>query len=250
MSREERAEQARLRREREYKAREDAAVRKALEERDAQHEQELKGIFAAAGMTDRYNGGKAITTKAEFDAWQSRAQTERLSRQLKEGTLTPESFQAAVNEAPAVKEAAALVEQIKAREAQEKAQADKEAFDRQVAAELANIHSMDPGVNSLEDILNLPTGQEFRRLVEAQGLSYEQAFKLANLDRILEARTQAAAQGAALRTGGKEHLRSVVASGGSVPMDVPRDVIEMYRDMCPELSMEQIRQDYQKRYKG
>jgi hypothetical protein len=249
MSREERAEQARLRRERETQARVDDAVRKALEEQSVKHQQELAEIFSSAGMLDRYNDNKAITTKAEFDAWRAKAQAEKLSRELSSGKLTPETFQMAVEESPAVKKAAELAEKLEARETARKAEADKAAFERQVEAELAEIAKLDPGVKSVGDALALETGQEFRRLVTEEGMSFLEAFKLANMDRIIEARTQAAAQGAALRTGGKEHLRSVVASGGSVPMDVPRDVVEMYRDMCPDMSIEQIRQDYQKRYR-
>lgn len=243
MSRAERAEQARLRREREAAARIDAAVQKALEAERAKHGEELKRIFETAGMTDRYNGGKPITNAEEFEAWQSRAQAERLSRQLKDGTLTPETFQQAVDSSPAVKEAKAFMERMQAQEQARQAEESKAAFERQVARELAEIEKLDPGVKSLEDILNLPTGQEFAALVRDRGLSYLEAFRLANMDRLMQARSMAAAQGAAVRQNSKAHLRSVVSSG-QVPVDVPREVVAMYRQLNPDMTMEQIRQDY------
>ena len=243
MSRAERAEQARLRREREAAARIDAAVQKALEAERAKHGEELKRIFATAGMTDRYNGGKPITNAEEFEAWQSRAQAERLSRQIKDGTLTPETFQQAVDSSPAVKEAKAFMERMQAQEQARQAEESKAAFERQVARELAEIEKLDPGVKSLEDILNLPTGQEFAALVRDRGLSYLEAFRLANMDRLMQARSMAAAQGAAVRQNSKAHLRSVVSSG-QVPVDVPREVVAMYRQLNPDMTMEQIRQDY------
>lgn len=243
MSKAERAEQARLRRERETEARVQAAVRKAEAELKEKHEAELRRVFERAGMTDRYNGGKQITTIEEFDAWRAQADAERLNRQLKEGNLTAESFRQAVNESQPVREAAELVERLKAQETAQEQERSRQAFEEQVRRELEEIHGIDPGVSSLNDILALPTGAEFTRLVRDRGMSYIEAFKLANMDRMIQARTQAAAQGAAVQQSGKAHLRSVVRTG-DVPMDVPRDVVAIYRELNPDMTLDEIRRDY------
>lgn len=246
MSRAERAEQARLRRERETQA----AVDRAVEAERAKHQEELKTIFSKAGMTDRYNGGKPITTLEEFNAWQDRAQTERLSRQLQNGSLTPETFQEAVEASPAVREAKSYIETQRAREAEQARAAEQAHFERQVAAELEEIHKLDPGVKTLDDILGLPTGQAFVGYVRDRGMSYLEAFQLANMDRMIQARSMAAAQGAALSQTGKQHLRSVISSGGSVPLEVPRETVEYYRQLNPAMTMDQIREDYARFLQG
>lgn len=249
MSRAERAEQARLRRQREQDAAVKAAVDKALAEERDRAAAQLKDVFAKAGMTDRYNGGKAITSMEEFNAWQAKAQAERLSRELKGGNLTPESFQAAVDNSPAVQAAKAAVERLEAREREQEQARSRAAFDAQVQSELAQIHKLDPSVNSLEDVLNLPTGTEFSRLVTENKLTFLQAFRLANADRMSQAQALAAAEGAARQGQSKGHLRSIVSPTNSVPVEVPRASVKIYRDLHPDWTMEQIRQDYARRVK-
>lgn len=246
MSRAERAEQARLRRERETQEKIDAAVARALETERAKHAEELKGIFAQAGMTDRYNGGKPITSKEEFDAWQDRARTERLSRQLRDGSLTPEAFQQAVDASPTVRAAKDFMDRMEAAEQERKARETEARFKEQVAAELTEIRKLNPGVKSLEDIMRMETGPRFAQLVRERGMSYLEAFQLANMDDILKAGSMAAAEGAARQQHSKDHLRSS-AGVGAVPREVPRAVVMQYRELFPDWTMEQIRADYIKR---
>jgi len=243
MSREERARQAQLRRNRERDAAIEAARTAATKEAEDRHKQELEEIFKAAGMTDRYNGGKPIQTMEEFRAWQAQAQAAGLSRQLKAGQLTPESFQAAVEASPAVQAAKEMVAKLEAREQAQKAQEQSRQFEQMVADELAQIHRLDPGINSLQDILARDTGKEFARLVDQRGMTYLEAFRQANFDRLIQAQTMAAAEGAARQQHSKDHMRTVVSTGGTAP-EVPRDVIELYRELDPTMTPAQIREDY------
>lgn len=249
MSREERARQARLRRERETQATVDAAVRKAEEALRKKHEDDMKALFQSAGMVDRYHDNKPITTMEEFAAFQEARQADKLARELQGGRLTPESLQTAIDNSQAVKDAKAAVARLEAKESAEKQAADKAAFEQQMARELEQIHALDPGVKTLEDALALETGPEFSRLVTERGLSFLEAFKLANIDRITAARSMAAAQGAATAQMGKAHLRSVVRTG-DVPVDVPQEIVRNYRLFQPDMSLEEIRRDWQKRQKG
>jgi len=249
MSRAERAEQARLRREREQKAAVDAAVQAALQAEREKHNADLKAMFEKAGMVDRYHDNKPITSMEEFQAFQQARQADRLGRELQSGKLTPESFQAAVENSPAFRAAQAAVERLEAREREQTEAANRAAFEQKVRQELETIHSLYPGVTTLEDILALDTGPEFARLVRDNGLTYEQAFRLANGDRIAEARAAAAAEGRARQQQSKGHLRSIGA-GGQVSVDVPPDVIANYRMFDPGITMEEIRKDYAKRYRS
>ena len=247
MSRAERAEQARLRREREQKAAVDAAVQAALQAEREKNKANMKAMFESAGMVDRYHDNKPITSLEEFNAFQAARQADKLNRELQSGKLTPESFQAAVDNSPAVREARETVERLKAREKAETEAARKAEFDARVKDELAEIHRLNPAVNSLDDILAMQTAGEFTRLVRDKGMSFLEAFKLANLDDIIEGQAAAAAEGAARQRHGKDHLRSINA-GGQVPVDVPPDVIANYRMFQPDMSLEEIQRDYAKRY--
>ena len=243
-SRAERAEQARLRREREQKAAIDAAV---LAERQ-KNEAAMKAMFEAAGMVDRYHDNKPITTMEEFDAFQAARQADRLNRELQSGKLTPESFQAAVDNTPAVREAKAIVERVKAEEDAREAERQKAEFDRQVEREFEEIRKINPKISSLDDILGMSTANEFTRLVRDNGMSFLDAFKLANMDDILKAQTAAAAEGAARSQQSKAHLRSI-NPGGQVSVDVPPDVVANYRMFDPNITLEEIQRDYGKRYR-
>lgn len=244
MSRAERAEQARLRREREQKAAVDAAV---LAERQ-RNEAAMAAMFEAAGMVDRYHDNKPITSLEEFKTFQAARQADKLGRELQAGRLTPESFQAAVDSSPAVREARETVERLKEREKAEAEAAHKAEFEAQVREELAEIHRMDPSVNSVDDILALPTGNEFAAYVREKNLSFLDAFRLANAERLAESRAMAAREGAARNAASKSHLRSIGA-GGQAAVDVPADVVANYRMFDPGISLEEIQRDYARRYK-
>ena len=241
MSKEERARQAAARRKREQDAVVEAAVRAEREKLQAAHKAELEEVFSQAGMTDRYNDGKPIRTMEEFRSWSAKAQAAGLSRRLQEGKLTPEDLQAAVDNAPAVKAAKAAMEKL----AQQQREQEQARYREEVEKELAQIRQLDPSVTGLSDILNREGGEEFSRLVQKNGLSFLEAFKLSNGERLAKAQAMAAAEGAARKQHGKDHMRSVVSGGGSV-LDVPRETVAFYRQLNPEMSMEDIQKDYAK----
>ena len=244
-SREERAEQARLRREREKKAAVDAAVSDAVKKAKEAHDAELAEIFAAMGATDRFHGGKPITNLKEFQEWQAANQAAGLNRKLKAGELTAEDLQAVVDASPVMQQAKAALADIQAREAAAKQQQTKAEFEKIMERELAEINELDPGVKTLEDAMNLPTGREFVRLVNERGLSYIEAFKLANIDRLTRARSLGAAEGKAQQQHSKDHLRAIGIAGGP-SVDVPPETVRLYRDLNPDMTMDQIREHYVK----
>lgn len=243
MSREERAEQARMRREREKQAAVSQAVDQAVKKAKEAHEKELSEIFAAMGVTDRHHDGKPITNLQEFRAWQQANQAAGLNRKLKAGELTAEDLQGAIEASPVMQQAKAALDSMQAeKEAAERARAQAE-FQQVMERELREINQLDPGVKTLEDALKLPTGQEFARLVNERGLSYIEAFKLANMERITKARAMGAAQGEAQRRHSKDHLRAIGIAGGPA-VEIPAETLKLYRELCPDMTPEQIRQDY------
>lgn len=240
MSREERAKQAKERRRREM----DEAIREAVEaEREKTgkaHKQELEAIFAGAGLVDRYHDNKPVTNMEEFKAWQEAQKTERLNRELKEGRLTPETLQDAIENSP-------TVQGLREKPAEQPAE-QKPDMEKIIRHELEEIKKLDPSISSINDITNLPTGKEFRDLVNRGNISFLEAFKIANFDRIQTIRAAAQRQ-AAKNAESKSHMKGIAASakGGA---EVSDREMKIYKTMCPWMSDDEIRADFAKRTKG
>lgn len=240
LTKEQKAEQARLRREQEKLQ---AAENARKEERKAM-DARLKAFFEKAKIEDPINGG-TIQTLEDGEKWLASMQAANIQRNLKQGKLTQEDLQAMIEASPTMQ---------KAREVTEKAEAEAKAiageeFTRKREAELANIRKLDPTVQTLTDIIRQPTGRRFMELVEVNGLSYEDAFRLANHDRLQKQAAQVAAAGAKVSSGGKEHLTKT-GMRGSGSADVSREQAAAYRLFCPDMTDDQIQKDYGKRVRS
>lgn len=195
-----RAENAARRRREEQQAAIDAAVKMAVEDERARTKGQMEAFFAKAGMKNTVTG-KPITTLEEFDAWQADYEAARLQKDLKAGKLTPEALRSAVEQTPAIQ---ALKKQQEQRAAEDEQRRQAEAKAR-VDAELAEIHKLDPAINTVEDLLSMPDAKAFYDLVR-KGNSFLDAYRLANFDRLQAARAEAARQQAMNNARGKDHL--------------------------------------------
>jgi hypothetical protein len=123
---------------------------------------------------------------------------------------------------------------------------EKQRFDQSVEMELAEIQKLNPEVRNLSDVLAMDTGKEFGRLVKQYGMSYLEAYKLANHDKLLEQARNVAATGARTAAGGKSHLTKTV-SRGEGQIEVPKEIKESYRIFSPNMTDAEIEKDYRKR---
>lgn len=238
MSRDERKKQAKERRQRMINEAVQAALAQEREKTDKDHKEELAAIFAGAGLIDRYHDNKPVTNMEEFRAWQEAQKTERLNRELKEGRLTPETLQQAIESSPTVQGL---------REKPENKPAEQPDMAQIVRRELEEIKKLDPSIQSINDITELPTGEDFRALVNRGNISFLEAFKIANFDRIQTLRAAAQRQ-AAKNAESKSHMKGISASatGGA---EISRREMQVYKAMCPWMSEEEIRKDFAKRSK-
>lgn len=238
MSREERKKQAKERRQRMINEAVQEALTKEREKTGKAHKEELAAIFAGAGLIDRYHDNKPVTNMEEFRTWQEAQKTERLNRELKEGRLTPETLQQAIEDSPTVQGL---------REKPESKPAEKLDMEQIVRQELEEIKKLDPSIQSINDITALPTGEDFRALVNRGNISFLEAFKIANFDRIQTLRAAAQRQ-AAKNAESKSHMKGINASatGGA---EISGREMQIYKAMCPWMSEEEIRKDFAKRSK-
>lgn len=252
MSKEERARNAAARR----KAEMDAAIRQAVQqataEQAAQHQQQMALFFATANLKDPATG-KAITTMEEYNAFLQGQQLRRVEDNLRKGKLSMEDLQAVIaNQMTAQPDQGGQkVAARSAAPAEAPARDTHEVTQEQIDRELADISKLDPGVKTLEDILALETGPAFADAVR-RGASFIDAFKLANFDRLQQARQEESAkraQQAALNSQrSKEHLTTSSQKGqGSVA--VPAEELALYRKLNPKATDEEISAHYNKTVK-
>lgn len=240
MSQEQRRQNAAQRRKREL----EEAMERARQEEQEKFKKREKAFFTRAGLKNPYKDNKPLENFEDFEEWYAAQKSHELEQDLQAGKLTPEGLQEVLQSLPQIRQVQALAEQMQ----QQKEQSQTEQFQQQIAEELRQIHKLDPTVKEIGDILRMETGAEFARYVKEKGLSFLEAFKLANSDQIAQRRAERQAQRALQAVTSKSHL---VPTKGSTEdnITVPQEVAEMYRAMDPSLSAQDIQREYNKWYK-
>lgn len=242
-TKEQRAENARRRRQEEQEAAIKAAVEKALAEEREKSKADMAAFFARANLKNTVTG-KPITTMEEFDAWRADYDAAKLQKDLKAGKLTPEALRSAVEQTPALQELRKQQEQRAAADAEQK----RAAAQAQVDREIAEIHKLDPSINSVRDLLSMENAKEFYAAVK-RGNSFLDAYRLANFDRLTAARAEAAKRQALNNARGKDHLTGVRTPQGTGAATVPKDEMEAFKLFNPDATEAEITAWYNKHKK-
>ena len=106
----------------------------------------------------------------------------------------------------------------------------------------------DEGIQSLEDIVAMPTGEAFNAYIQ-KGLSIEDAFYLANREAVDKRRMEAAKQAGIKQASGKRHMAPVPGAAGEAPYVATPQQRDMYRQVNPEATDEEINAAYGAFYK-
>ena len=198
-------------------------------------EEKFNNSFASdeyIGKVDPYTN-KVIRTKADEQAY-----LDAFSRDtLKANGLDENMIQNMIDNNPVIKEAKMLKQQIQ----QERGQA-------QLQKEIEMISELNPNIKSLNDFRQLPNIDELNNLIINRGMSLSEAYKLANFKELTERQSAVAKQQAINLAKGKSHLTSTEGNSGE-EITVPKDVLELYKALNPEMSAADIRADYAKRHK-
>ena len=240
---EQRKEAAAARRRAEQQAAIDEAVQKALREEKDRAKEEMTAFFKRAQLKNTITG-EPITTMEEFEAWDKAFSEAKFQRDLKAGKLTPEALEKVIAENPAVKQAQEL---IRKQEGAARA-AEETAAKARIDAELLEIRKLDPTIQSMEDLLHMPTAKEFYSLVQ-KGNSFLDAFRLANMDQLTARAAEAAKQQAQNLTRSKDHLTATGGQRGGGAVSVPADELRLFQEINPGASEAEI-QAYYNKYKG
>lgn len=241
LTKEERAANAKRRRQKEIDDAVSEAVEKALAEERSRQKAKEEAFFKAAKMKNAHKGGSDILNLDDALDWATADKVAKANERLKKGQMTAEDLQAMVEETPAFK----AMQQKQAEQERAAAQQSQQQFSQSVELEMAEIRKLDPTVNGLADIVKMETGKEFARLVQHGGLSYLEAFKLANMDKLMEQRARVAATSAKVSASGKDHLTKT-KSVGTPQIEVSQDMKDAYRIFDLSATDEKIEKHYRK----
>lgn len=241
---EQRRENAARRRQEEQRIAIDRAVQEAIRQEREKNTAEMQDFFAKAGLKNTVTG-QPITNMEEFRAWNEQFSRAKLERELKEGKLTPEGLETAIGSHPAIKQAQQLAADRRAQEQMQKTDEIKARID----AEVAEIHKLDASINSLEDLLRAPYGQELYAMTQ-RGYSIKDAHFLLNHERLEQAKLEAARQQAMAGARNKDHLTGTGTPRGGGAISVPSSDLAMFRQFNPGASDAQIQEYYNKYMKA
>ena len=213
----------------------DEAIQKAKE----QAQKEMDEVFKASGMVNPYTQ-KPILSKAEFDDYRSRFESEKIESAKRKMGLGDEEWQKFVSAIPEVR--AARQEQEKAQ--QEILAARRARADAQVQEQLRQIAKLDPSIRSLEDLVKQNNYDAFLQHVK-QGNTLLDAFRLANFDALTQRAGEMARTRALEQAHGKDHMQRTTARGEGA-ISVPESVKAEYRAFNPGITDAEIQAHYSK----
>ena len=214
---------------------------KATAEAQRLAQAEVDKVFAGMGLTDPYTN-KTIRTKAEYDAYKTRHDSETISKELGKAGISREAMDAIIDSHPAVLQAKTAAKAYEAAQRSAQENAAKSRFESQ----LSEISKIDPAIKTAEDLMGLPNIDAIKGYTK-KGLSIVEAYKLANIDNLTGKKAEAAAQTAYNKAASKDHLTSTSVRGqGEISM--PRQQLEWYRKITGKTD-KQIREDYAKHVK-
>lgn len=217
------------------KARIDAAADAARREERARLESAVKSL----GITDP-ESGKPIADIDTLEKYRAARAFETAREGFANGELTPEAFNALVEQTPAFQKAASVLQQAEAAEREARAT----RAETEVAEQLAQIGRYDASVKSIDDLLKLDKSEVLRAYVMDKGLTLIDAYRLTYAEEIESKRANTAAAEAAKLARSKQHLTRTQQRGGA-PAEVPPETVKAYRDLFgPDMPYEDIRKAY------
>lgn len=241
LTEEQRRENAAQRRRAETQAAIDRAVEEAVKAERDRAKAEMDAFFASAALKNTITG-KPITNMEEYNDWKQAFDANQLQKDLKAGRLTPEALQKVIEQTPAMQQ----VQQLARRQAEQQRQQAQAAAQARVDQEIAEIHKLDPSINGVKDLLNMPKAKEFYDLVK-KGNSFLDAFRLANFEALAAKQAEAARQQAMNNARSKDHLTATGGQRGVGAAPVPADEMALFRLINPGATDAEIQDYYNKK---
>lgn len=235
---EERHRQAEARR----KAEREQRDKELREQINAENAKQMDSIIASLGKVNPFTK-KPIKTMAELNEYNQENDRRKKEAKLSKLGMSQEEFNELVEEHPTVKaarDAAAAFEE-------QRMQLIRAQQNEELRAEMAEIAKIDPNIKTGTDLMNHPMYSEVKRLVQENGHSIAEAFRIATEPSRAKEQNDRVRQSAAQAAAGKSHLSSTQAAGGTAPqVTVPPNIMKGYRIANPNITPEQARKQYER----
>lgn len=215
-----------------------AAFARVRREAEAKANRKMSALDAE--VAERFKGlsnpitGQPITSAREyFDALDAQ---EKLATQKKlaDNGIDPELIDKAVNNSPAVKAAALVLQEQRLKEVQ-----------TYLEKQVEEVGKIDPDIHSAADIEKSERYPEILRYVNENHLSVVDAYKLTYADKLNERKTAAVKQQAINNAKSQQHLTATEGNvKGSDLKEVPSAIVEQWRIWFPDKTDAQIRELY------
>lgn len=198
----------------------------------------VDGVFAAlfAGQNDPYTG-KPIDSERAYMEYARRMQQQSAQQKLQSAGIDPAVIEQLVDA-----RVQPVVQDAQLRQVQAAAQA-AQAYNRQaqeaIEAAVANIRTAyGADVQTIDDIVAMPTGKRFSELV-AKGVGIEDSYRLANWDALAQRSAQAAYSRGAEAALGTGHLKGQSGSQAA-PYTATAEERRIYREFNPDATDAEI----------
>lgn len=235
-SREERHRQAEARRKAERES-DRAQIRQEIE---AESSKKMDSIVASMGRVNPFTK-KPITTMAELEEYNQENDRRKRAQRLEKLGLSQEDFDSLIEDHPAVKAAKAATAELN----EQKAHLIRAQQNEELRAEMAEIARIDPNIKSPADLMNHPLYSEVKKLVQENGHSIAEAFRIATEPQRARELNDKVRQSTAQAAAGKNHLSAINSAGGTTQqVVVPPDVLKNYRLSKPNMTLEEARAKY------
>ena len=212
-----------------YTAEQQAAI-------DAEVARQIDAMVAQQydGYVNPYTG-RAITTKAELDAYNQAFAAEEEARRLQAAGIDQNMLNEAVNNHPAIRQAQEILRQ------QEQTNANN-----MLANEFAALQREFPdcGLKEARELMATAEGRKAVELWSKAGISLADAYAVAYRTQIQQRQSAAVKQGVMNQMNGKKHLTQT--RGGGERAEIPAAVRAEYKKFFPDASDAEISAMYRK----
>lgn len=210
------------------------------QELEAEHQKQMDEVIASMGKVNPYTR-KPIKTYAEMQEYNNEQAKRRREAEISKLGISRETLDALIEEHPAVKAAREATGQLE----QSKLAFEQARMNEEVRAELAAIQKIDPNIKSAGDLMAHEKYSEVKKLIQENGHSISEAFKIATEEDRSRLQNERVRQAAAQTAAGKSHLTAMQSTGATAPqVTVPDAVMKNYLKQNPKMTPAQAKEKY------
>ena len=214
----------------------DAAIERARADAKAEAQRVLDDAFRGSGLVNPYTK-QPITSKAEFDAYKQAFEQDQRAKLLKRSGMNEAQFDAFIQSIPEVR---------RAKEAE--TAANRARAEMKVEAQMAEIRKLNPNIQTVRDLAGMETYPKLYEMVQ-RGYDLADAYRLANFTELSKREAGAARQSAINAVKSKNHLAPVAERSGTAEIVVPEETKQLYRQLNPGVTDDEIKRHYAKSHK-